>query len=113
MSPRAVHRRQASAPVLASKRRQPRPLRHSKQAGKALAQMVAQAVALLGQPPRVMPLAPRPPHRSRNNPAGQSACNAANDSPRPPPLPPTRCAVAMAAAPGKARACAIPIHKEN
>jgi hypothetical protein len=31
--------------------------------------------------------------------------------PLPPPL--MRCAVAMAAAPARGRACAIPIHKEN
>ena len=50
MSPRAAHRRQANAQVLVSRQRRPRLPRHSKQAGKALAQIVVQAVALLGQP---------------------------------------------------------------
>lgn len=83
VSPRAAHRPLASAPVQASKRRQPRRPRHSKQAGKAPAPMVAQAVALPvpGRPPQAMPLATRPTRRSRKNRAGPSACNAANDSP--------------------------------
>ncbi len=99
VSPRVAHRRQANARVLASRQRRPRLPRHSKQAGKALAQMEAQAAALPvpGRPPQAMPLATRPTRRSRNNPAGPSACNAANNSPRPPPRPRTRCAVATAA----------------
>ena len=52
-----------------------------------------------------------------SSPLGPSGCIAASSSPTPRPPLPTRCAVATAAAPGKARACAAPttdaIHKEN
>src|SRR3546814_2308266 len=60
------------------------------------------------RPPQAKPLPAQPMH----NPLGPSDCIAASSSPMPRPPPPTRCAVAMVAAPGKAQACAIPIHKE-
>ena len=50
---------------------------------------------------------------NRHNPPGPSACNAASRSPMPRRPPPTRCAVATVAVRAPARACAIPIHKEN
>ena len=47
--------------------------------------------------------------QKQQQPAGPSGCTAASRLPMPRPLPPTRCAAATAAAPGKARACGIPI----
>jgi len=80
----------------------------------------AGTATLARQPARPPPAKRRqalPLHRRPSSPLGPSGCIAASSSPTPRPPLPTRCAVATAAAPGKARACAAPttdaIHKEN
>ncbi|CRS11793.1 conjugal transfer protein TrbL [Pseudomonas aeruginosa] len=73
------------------------------------------ALAGTAQKPAATVLAPARPQtapqarRSKSNRPGPSGCTAASRLPMPRPLPPTRCAAATAAAPGKARACGIPI----
>ncbi len=63
------------------------------------------ATVLAAARPQTAPQA----RRSKSNRPGPSGCTAASRLPMPRPLPPTRCAGATAAAPGKARACGIPI----
>ena len=81
-----------------------------------IAHHLARFVTLVRQPvspPQAKPPQAAPLHRHQSNPPGPSGCTAASNSPMPRPPLPTRCAVAMVAAPARGRACAIPIHKEN
>ena len=77
------------------------------------APMPAPALPVPARPPQAKVRTAPPARPSKSNPPGPSGCTAASRSPMPRPPPPTRCAVATAAAPGKARACVIPIHKEK
>ncbi|WP_458294746.1 P-type conjugative transfer protein TrbL [Enterobacter kobei] len=102
MSPRPAHKPQAAAsplvlPLLG--RRWPTPSALAGTAQKPAATVLAAAR------PQTAPQA----RRSKSNRPGPSGCTAASRLPMPRPLPPTRCAGATAAAPGKARACGIPI----
>ncbi len=102
MSPRLAHKPQAAAsplvlPLLG--RRWPTPSALAGTAQKPAATVLAPAR------PQTAPQA----RRSNSNRPGPSGCTAASRLPMPRPLPPTRCAAATAAAPGKARACGIPI----
>ncbi|CDM52651.1 conjugal transfer trbl transmembrane protein [Pseudomonas aeruginosa WS394] len=102
MSPRLAHKPQAAAsplvlPLLG--RRWPTPSALAGTAQKPAATVLAPAR------PQTAPQA----RRSKSNRPGPSGCTAASRLPMPRPLPPTRCAAATAAAPGKARACGIPI----